>query len=57
MPPPAAVQKGQVPAADAASRHDVESARRFGVIGIILGAIGLLAGIAAFARGRRPARA
>jgi uncharacterized protein YcnI len=53
---PASVQKGEVASSNAASRHDVDSARTLGVIGIILGALGAVAGLASFARRGKTAR-
>ena len=39
---------------DVAEKDDVDSAKTLGVVGIIVGALGLVAGIGAFALGRRP---
>jgi len=48
--PPADVQKGEVAGAGVPTRHDVDSAERLGLIGVILGGIGAIAGIASFVR-------
>jgi uncharacterized protein YcnI len=39
---------------DVAKKDDVDSAKTLGVVGIIVGALGLVAGIGAFVLGRRP---
>ena len=54
--PPADVQGGQVADAKAASRDDVDSAQRLAVIGLILGGIGAIAGLASFMRRAKPTR-
>jgi len=48
--PPADVQKGEVAGAGVPTRHDVDSAERLGLIGVILGGIVAIAGIASFVR-------
>jgi uncharacterized protein YcnI len=54
--PPASVQQGEVAGTDVPSRNDVDSARRFGIVGIIVGALGAVVGTASLARRGRANR-